>query len=133
MLKKALFLVVVLSMVGLMLPACGPKPTEAPTPTEAPAPTEAPTEAPPPAAEGPIRIGLQAPITGEYAYEGEGFVKVLELAVEQKNAAGGILGRQVEIVKCDDVGKPDESSKCAQQLVSEGVDAVIGSYSSTCT
>jgi branched-chain amino acid transport system substrate-binding protein len=83
--------------------------------------------------EEPIKLGLQAPITGEYAYEGEGFVKVLELAVEQKNAAGGILGRQIEIVTCDDVGKPDESSKCAQQLVSEGVDAVIGSYSSTCT
>jgi branched-chain amino acid transport system substrate-binding protein len=110
-------------------------PTEAPieAPTEAP-PPEAPTEAPSPPAMGEvIRIGLQAPITGEYAYEGEGFVKVLELAVEQKNAAGGILGRLVEIVACDDVGKPDESSKCAQQLVSEGVDAVIGSYSSTCT
>ncbi|TEU10935.1 MAG: hypothetical protein E3J21_24755 [Anaerolineales bacterium] len=135
MLKKILFLAVVLSMVGLMLPACGPKPTEAPPPTKAPveAPTEAPTEAPPPPAEEPIKLGLQAPITGEYAYEGEGFVKVLELAVEQKNAAGGILGRQIEIVICDDVGKPDESSKCAQQLVSEGVDAVIGSYSSTCT
>ncbi|NIO68174.1 MAG: hypothetical protein GTN71_03740, partial [Anaerolineae bacterium] len=80
MLKKVLFLVVVLSMVSLMLPACGPKPTEAPPPpTEAPVevPTEAPTEAPPPPEEGPIRLGLQAPITGEYAYEGEGFVKVL--------------------------------------------------------
>jgi branched-chain amino acid transport system substrate-binding protein len=132
MLKKVLFLVVALSLVGLMLPGCGPTPTEAPPPpTEAP--TEAPTTAPPPPAEGPIKLGLQAPITGEYAYEGEGFVKVLELAVEQKNAAGGILGRQIEIVTCDDVGKPDESSKCAQQLVSEGVDAVIGSYSSTCT
>ncbi len=84
-------------------------------------------------AQEPIRIGLQAPITGEYAYEGEGFVKVLELAVEMANAAGGLLGRPVEIVKCDDVGKPDESSKCATKLVSEGVDAVIGSYSSTCT
>ncbi|MCR4407633.1 MAG: branched-chain amino acid ABC transporter substrate-binding protein [Anaerolineae bacterium] len=82
----------------------------------------------------PIKIGLQAPITGEYAYEGEGFVKCVELVTEQINAAGGILGgRKIEIVKCDDVGKPDESSKCANQLVSAGVAAVIGSYSSTCT
>jgi len=89
--------------------------------------------APAPAKE-PIKIGLQAPITGEYAYEGEGFVKVVELLVEQINEKGGILGgRKIEIVKCDDVGKPDESSKCANQLVSAGVKAVIGSYSSTCT
>ncbi|MFQ6058876.1 MAG: branched-chain amino acid ABC transporter substrate-binding protein [Anaerolineae bacterium] len=82
----------------------------------------------------PIKIGLQAPITGEYAYEGEGFVKVVDLVTEQINEAGGILGgRKIEIVKCDDVGKPDESSKCAQQLVSAGVKAVVGSYSSTCT
>ena len=87
-----------------------------------------------PAAKEPVKIGLQAPITGEYAYEGEGFVKVVELVVEEVNEAGGILGgRTIEIVKCDDVGKPDESSKCANQLVSAGVKAVAGSYSSTCT
>ena len=73
----------------------------------------------------PIKIGLQAPITGEYAYEGEGFVKCVELVTGQINDAGGILGgRKIEIVKCDDVGKPDESSKCANQLVSAGVAAV---------
>jgi len=87
-----------------------------------------------PAAKEPIKIGLQAPITGESAYEGEGFVKCVELIRDRVNDAGGILGgRKIEIVKCDDVGKPDESSKCANQLVSAGVVAVIGSYSSTCT
>jgi branched-chain amino acid transport system substrate-binding protein len=87
-----------------------------------------------PAAKEAVKIGLQAPITGEYAYEGEGFVKVVDLVVGQVNEAGGILGgRTIEVVKCDDVGKPDESSKCANQLVSAGVAAVAGSYSSTCT
>lgn len=87
-----------------------------------------------PAPKGSIKIGLQAPITGEYAYEGEGFVKCVDLITKQINDAGGILGgRKIEIVKCDDVGKPDESSKCANQLVSAGVAAVVGSYSSTCT
>ena len=86
-----------------------------------------------PAAKEPIKIGLQAPITGEYAYEGEGFVKVVDLVVEQINEKGILGGRKIEIVKCDDVGKPDESSKCANQLVSAGVKAVVGSYSSTCT
>ncbi len=86
-----------------------------------------------PAAKEPIKIGLQAPITGEYAYEGEGFVKVIDLVVEQINEKGILGGRKIEIVKCDDMGKPDESSKCANQLVSAGVKAVVGSYSSTCT
>jgi len=86
-----------------------------------------------PAAKEPVKIGLQAPITGEYAYEGEGFVKVVDLVVEEINEEGILGGRKIEIVKCDDVGKPDESSKCANQLVSAGVKAVAGSYSSTCT
>ena len=87
-----------------------------------------------PAAKEPIKIGLQLPITGEYAYEGEGMTKCAELIAEQVNKAGGILGgRKIELVKCDDMGKPDESSKCANQLVSAGVVAVVGSYSSTCT
>jgi branched-chain amino acid transport system substrate-binding protein len=85
------------------------------------------------AAKEPVKIGLQAPITGEYAYEGEGFVKVVDLVVEDINKEGILGGRKIEIVKCDDVGKPDESSKCANQLVSAGVKAVAGSYSSTCT
>jgi branched-chain amino acid transport system substrate-binding protein len=86
-----------------------------------------------PAAKEPVKIGLQAPITGEYAYEGEGFVKVVDLVIEDINEKGILGGRKIEIVKCDDVGKPDESSKCANQLVSAGVKAVAGSYSSTCT
>ncbi len=86
-----------------------------------------------PAAKESIKIGLQAPITGEYAYEGEGFVKVVELVTGQINEKGILDGRKIEITKCDDVGKPDESSKCANQLVSAGVKAVVGSYSSTCT
>ena len=86
-----------------------------------------------PKAAEPVKIGLQAPITGEYAYEGEGFVKVVDLVVGQINEKGILGGRKIEIVKCDDVGKPDESSKCANQLVSAGVKAVAGSYSSTCT
>ena len=86
-----------------------------------------------PAAKEPIKIGLQAPITGEYAYEGEGFVKVVDLVVGQINEKGILDGRKIEIVKCDDVGKPDEASKCASTLVAAGVKAVVGSYSSTCT
>jgi branched-chain amino acid transport system substrate-binding protein len=107
--RKSLVLLSLLLVITVLGGACAPKAAE------------------------PIKIGLQAPITGEYAYEGEGFVKVVDLVTEQINEKGILGGRKVEIVKCDDVGKPDESSKCAQQLVSQGVKAVAGSYSSTCT
>ncbi|MGD2103527.1 MAG: branched-chain amino acid ABC transporter substrate-binding protein [Anaerolineae bacterium] len=82
---------------------------------------------------GAIRIGLQAPLTGDYAYEGQGFERAVSLLVEQANEAGGILGREVELVVEDDAGDPTQSALVAQRLVDADLDAVIGSYSSTCT
>jgi branched-chain amino acid transport system substrate-binding protein len=80
-----------------------------------------------------IKIGLEGPMTGDYAYEGEGFQKVVELLVEQTNEAGGILGRQVELVIEDDAGDPTQAALVAQRLVDAEVDAVIGAYNSTAT
>jgi branched-chain amino acid transport system substrate-binding protein len=80
-----------------------------------------------------IKIGLEGPMTGDYAYEGQGFQKVVELLVEQTNEAGGILGRQVELVIEDDAGDPTQAALVAQRLVDAEVDAVIGAYNSTAT
>ena len=80
-----------------------------------------------------IKIGLEGPMTGDYAYEGQGFEKVVELLVEQTNEAGGILGRQVELVIEDDAGDPTQAALVAQRLVDAEVDAVIGAYNSTAT
>jgi branched-chain amino acid transport system substrate-binding protein len=80
-----------------------------------------------------IKIGLEGPMTGDYAYEGQGFQKVVELLVEQTNEAGGILGRQVELIVEDDAGDPTQAALVAQRLVDAGVDAVIGAYNSTAT
>jgi branched-chain amino acid transport system substrate-binding protein len=80
-----------------------------------------------------IKIGLEGPMTGDYAYEGQGFQKVVELLVEQTNEAGGILGRQVELVIEDDAGDPTQAALVAQRLVDADVDAVIGAYNSTAT
>ncbi len=77
-----------------------------------------------------IKIGLEAPLTGDYAYEGLGFQKAVELLVQQANANGGLLGRPVELVVVDDKGSPDEAPLVAQRLVDQGVIAVIGPYNS---
>lgn len=83
--------------------------------------------------EDVIKIGLEAPMTGDYAYEGQGFEKAVGLLVEQTNEAGGLLGREVELVVEDDAGDPTQAALVADRLVDAGVVAVIGAYNSTAT
>lgn len=80
-----------------------------------------------------IKIGLQGPMTGDYAYEGAGFNNAVRLLVDQVNASGGILGRPVRLFVEDDAGDPTQSALVAQRLVDAGVIAVIGAYNSTAT
>ena len=82
---------------------------------------------------GVIKIGLEGPMTGDYAYEGEGFEKAVRLLVDQTNEAGGLLGRQIELVVEDDAGDPTQAALVAQRLVDAEVVAVIGAYNSTAT
>ena len=52
-----------------------------------------------------------------------------QLAVEEVNAAGGLLGRKVEVVSRDDGGKPEEAIRHAIELTSsEKVDVLAGGY-----
>jgi branched-chain amino acid transport system substrate-binding protein len=81
----------------------------------------------------PIRIGLQAPLTGEMADEGIGFQRAITLLIEQTNAAGGIGGREVELLIADDRGSASQAAVAANRLVARGVVAVIGGYNSTAT
>lgn len=80
-----------------------------------------------------IVIGLEAPLTGDYAYEGKGMEKAIKLLIEQTNAAGGINGKQVEVIVEDDKGDPKEAALVADRMVSNKVAAVIGAYNSSAT
>lgn len=84
-------------------------------------------------AAAPIRIGLQAPVTGAWALEGEMAVNAVRIVADQINARGGVLGRPIEIVIGDDQGEPRQSALVAQRMISEGVVAVIGTYGSSVT
>lgn len=93
-----------------------------------------------PAAEGgegssgePIVIGVISPNTGALAAYGNGIVTGVDLAVEEINAAGGILGRPVEVIKTDDQSDPTECLNAFNSLVSQGVGLIIGSATSGCT
>jgi branched-chain amino acid transport system substrate-binding protein len=52
-----------------------------------------------------------------------------ELAVEEINTAGGVLGRKIEVISRDDNGKPPDAVKIAEELVSrEGVVMLAGTF-----
>jgi len=80
-----------------------------------------------------IKIGVQAPITGKFASEGQGIDNAVRLWVEQVNAKGGLLGKKIEVITCDDEATAVKAAICARELVNKGVIAVIGSYTSTAT
>merc|ERR1711879_362661 len=80
-----------------------------------------------------VKIGVQAPITGKYANEGQSIDNFVKLIVDEKNAQGGLLGKQIEVVTCDDEAKAQKAAVCAKKLVNAGVFAVIGSYTSGAT
>ena len=66
-----------------------------------------------------IKIGVQAPITGQYANEGQSIDNGVRLIVDQYNAKGGVLGKKIEVVSCDDQGTAQQAAICAKKLVNE--------------
>jgi branched-chain amino acid transport system substrate-binding protein len=77
--------------------------------------------------DGPIRVGLTVPLTGNYQALGTGDQQGAQIAVEQINADGGIDGRKIELVIKDDKTQPDQSVLAFNSHRSEGAVAVIGS------
>ncbi|OPZ63560.1 MAG: Leucine-, isoleucine-, valine-, threonine-, and alanine-binding protein precursor [Firmicutes bacterium ADurb.Bin506] len=85
------------------------------------------------AAEPPVRIGLSAPITGNYAEYGQNFQVSVQMAADEINAKGGLRGRKVEIAVMDSKGDPKESALIAQKFVEDRtIVATIGDFTSSC-
>ncbi len=81
----------------------------------------------------PILVGAIAPVTGSLATYGISVSNGIKLAVEEINAAGGVLGRPLEVTYMDDKGDSTEGANAYNKLVSDGVSAVIGSVTSGVT
>ena len=79
---------------------------------------------------GKLRIGLEAPLSGDLQTLGEGMLNGAELAADQVNADGGLLGKEVEIVPIDDGGDAEIGVPAVQDAIDEGLDGVIGPYNS---
>ena len=74
----------------------------------------------------PLRVGLIGPVTGPSSDFGLPMVNGAKLAVEEINAAGGYLGRPLELVIKDDTANPDVGLKHSQDMVKDKVVATIG-------
>lgn len=85
-------------------------------------------------AQETIKVGHIQPLTGSVAYNGTANVKGARLAVEQRNAAGGVLGKQIELITEDGQCQPAKSVNAAEKLIQrDKVPVVIGAFCSTAT
>jgi len=76
--------------------------------------------------EGTVKIGIMLPLTGDAALYGESIGTALELAKEEINAEGGILGRKVELVLEDSACNANEGVKAINSLVNlKGLKLII--------
>lgn len=80
-----------------------------------------------------IKIGVLAPLTGGVAQYGNAVNNGVQLYVEEYNAAGGLNGTPIELVVKDEEGDAPKAVTLFNQLLDEGVTAVIGSVTSTPT
>src|ERR1700722_17590018 len=83
--------------------------------------------------EEPIKIGVDNPLTGIYTALGKNENTGMQLATEQVNAKGGIMGRQVQLVVEDSTSdKTDVAVQKARKLIqSDKVDFLIGNVNSS--
>jgi branched-chain amino acid transport system substrate-binding protein len=81
---------------------------------------------------GDIPVGVYAALTGDQASFGTSTVQGVQLAAEEINAAGGVLGRRIRLVIEDDQGKPEQAASVVTKLItSDNVITVVGENSSS--
>ena len=84
-------------------------------------------------AEADQVIAVVAPMTGLQAANGTDFTGGVELAVNDINAKGGILGQELTYSAIDDACDPDQAEAAAQEIISELPAVVIGHFCSSCS
>ena len=78
-----------------------------------------------------IPVGVYAALTGSEAAFGQATLQGAQLAAEEINAAGGVLGKKIRLIVEDDQGRAQEAASVVTKLVTgDNVIAVIGENSS---
>lgn len=80
-----------------------------------------------------VQIGVLIPLSGGLEGYGGCMKIALEVAADEINDAGGVLGKDIEFIYKDTGTDPDQGKAAAQELVDEGVSVIIGAASSSVT
>ena len=82
-------------------------------------------------AQDVIKIGYLASLTGDGATWGQEQIKGAQIAIDELNAAGGVLGKKLKLVVYDDRGRQEDAIVSARRLIdSEKVNVIAGANSS---
>ena len=85
----------------------------------------------PVSAQNVIKVGVPMPLSGPAALYGEPAVKGARMFVEEINAAGGVLGRKLELVVRDSKASADEAVRVSREMIlKENVDFLVGTLTS---
>jgi len=88
----------------------------------------------PAVAQDVIRIGVTQPLTGAFAASGNYVTQGAKIAEDQINAAGGVLGRKIQLIVEDNKSNPTEAVATAEKLISKDkVPVLMGAWSSGLT
>ena len=122
---KKVFCIVMAVCMMIVCAACSN--SAAPAAEPAANAAEPPAEGAEPAAEGgTIKVGILGPHTGELAVYGLAVKNGAMLYIDQVNAAGGVNGKQIEVVAYDNKGDDAEAINAFNRLVDDGITALIG-------
>jgi branched-chain amino acid transport system substrate-binding protein len=80
-----------------------------------------------------VKIGMGGPITGPSAATGAQMKNGVDQAATDINAAGGILGKKIQVSYGDDVSDPKQGVSVANNFAGQGVKFVVGHYNSGVT
>ncbi len=79
-----------------------------------------------------IKIGLFADLTGQTSAFGQSSKNGAQLAVDEINAAGGVVGKKLEMVIEDDQGRPEQAKTVVSKLINQDkVQVILGEAAST--
>jgi len=83
---------------------------------------------------GPIKLGTLTPLTGAGGPYGPVMVTTVKAVIDEVNAAGGVLGRQIMLVSEDDQTNPEAGVRAARKLIDvDKVTAIMGTWASAVT
>ncbi len=122
----------VVAATALMVSACGG--SNSSSSSDTPSSNTQSSSSKPPTTAKPMVYGELFPETGDLAYLGPPQFAGADLALQDINAAGGVLGKPVTSVKADEGdGTPDLASGSADKLLNAGADVILGAAASSVT